>query len=551
MPGPIPFAKLQIRSDNSGRMPIEPLEPRRLFATVPAGFTDAAFGTSIGSGTAMAFAPDGRLFVLSQDGRVRIIESDGDVDSALTLTVNKHSERGLLGIAFSPTFTSDHQLFLYYTELPTGEAIDYSGTTTNRVSRFTLNGNTIDPSSETLIVRLDPLSAGNHNGGGMAFGPDGKLYIGVGENAVPSNAQSTGNRLGKVLRLNADGSIPSDNPTTIAGIGTTSGANRAIFAAGLRNPYTLAFDPTNGRLLINDVGQSTFEEINVGVAGKNYGWPTTEGFFDAPDHPNFTNPIYAYNHDSTSTTGFAIAGGAVYRASSPQGFNDAYFGKYFFGDYVTGWINLIDPIMMTTTDHGTPFATNTPGIVDLDVGPDGALYYLQRGGTPGVRRIIADPRPTVRLSTTGTLSINGTPSDDDIVLNFRGSRLRVSTNGASTLYSPGAVKRINISAGAGDDVVKLATGVRAITADGGDGDDLLAGGDFADNLTGGNGRDTLIGYGGNDTLSGGGDRDSLVAGDGNDSLNGGTSIDYLFGGAGTDSSDSDRREKRNSIEILA
>ena len=122
--------------------------------------------------------------------------------------------------------------------------------------------------SEQVLIDLETLGATNHNGGSIHFGPDGKLYIAVGENANSSNAQSLSNRLGKMLRINSDGSIPDDNPTTFPNIaGSTSGLNRAIWAVGLRNPYTFSFQPGTGRLHINDVGQNTWEEINVGVAG--------------------------------------------------------------------------------------------------------------------------------------------------------------------------------------------------------------------------------------------------------------------------------------------
>src|SRR5205085_503575 len=139
------------------------------------------------------------------------------------------------------------------------------GTTAhNRVSRFTANGDLVQTGSETVLMDLDNLSsATNHNGGGLHFGKDGKLYIGVGENANGANSQTLSNRLGKLLRINADGSIPTDNPF----YNTAQGANRAIWALGLRNPYTFAVQPGTGRLFINDVGASTWEEIDDGVGG--------------------------------------------------------------------------------------------------------------------------------------------------------------------------------------------------------------------------------------------------------------------------------------------
>ena len=144
----------------------------------------------------------------------------------------------------------------------------------NRISRFTANGDVAVAGSETVILELDNLSgATNHNGGALAFGPDGKLYAAVGENANGANAQTLGNLLGKMLRLNKDGTIPTDNPFFTS----ATGRNRAIWALGLRNPFTFAFNRAGAELFINDVGQNTWEEINDGIAGANYGWPDTEG----------------------------------------------------------------------------------------------------------------------------------------------------------------------------------------------------------------------------------------------------------------------------------
>lgn len=127
------------------------------------------------------------------------------------------------------------------------------------------------PGSEVVLLELNNLSATNHNGGALHFGRDGKLYAAVGENAVTSNAQTLNNLLGKILRINKDGSIPADNPF----YDSTTGDNRSIWALGLRNPFTFAVHPNSGRIFINDVGQSSWEEINEGVAGANYGCPQT------------------------------------------------------------------------------------------------------------------------------------------------------------------------------------------------------------------------------------------------------------------------------------
>ncbi len=333
-------------------------------ATVPAGFTESLIASGLASPTAMQFAPDGRLFVAEQGGRLRVIKDGALLPTPfLTLTVSSAGERGLLGVAFDPQFATNRYVYVYYTA--TTPAVH------NRISRFTANGDVAVPGSEVVLLDLNNLSsATNHNGGALAFGPDGKLYAAVGENANGANAQSFNNLLGKMLRLNKDGTIPSDNPF----FGTASGNNRAIWALGLRNPFTFAFDAATGDLFINDVGQGTWEEINEGIAGANYGWPDTEG---ATSDPRFRTPRYAYNHSGGTC---AITGGAFYSPSTPR-FPAEYAGDYFFADYCGGWIRRLDSAGSTVTT----FATGISSPVDLKVADDGSLYYLARGsgGTAG------------------------------------------------------------------------------------------------------------------------------------------------------------------------
>ena len=434
-----------VKRRNTARVDV--LEGRRLLATVPSGFVDTSFGGAFASGTAMTFAPDGRAFALSQNGNVRVIQPNGTASTAATLTVDSFSERGLLGIAFDPTFNAsavgDDYVYLYYTK-PGSPA-------RNQISRFTVTGNTINLPSETVIVTLDALSAGNHNGGAIHFGPDGKLYAAVGENAVGSNSQSLANRHGKILRYNADGTIPSDNPTSFAGIaGTTTGANRAIWAVGLRNPFTFAFDPgVPGRMYINDVGQNTWEEINVGAAGANYGWPTTEGNFNQASFPNFTRPLYSYVHGGGNQQGFSIAGGAFYRSTAAVQFPAQYQGDYFFGEYVNDWINTIDPTTTIPAASTAPvFATGAPGIVDIQMGPDGALYYLQREGSAGVRRISVNPslapsiveQPQDTGGTVGgsaTFTVNAVGSAGTLSYQWQRNGVNISGANAATYIRSG------------------------------------------------------------------------------------------------------------------
>jgi hypothetical protein len=262
------------------------------------------------------------------------------------------------------------------------------------VSRFTASGDTAVAGSEVVLLELDPLTAAtNHNGGAIHFGPDGKLYVAVGENANGANAQTLSNRKGKILRINANGSIPADNPF----FASATGANRAIWALGLRNPFTFTFDAPSGRMHINDVGQSAWEEIDLGVAGSNYGWPSTEG---ATTNPGFRSPLYAYGHGSGAFLGCAIAGGAFLPAGSAV-FPASYGGSYFFADLCGGWIN-----RRASNGQVTSFATGIATPVDLQFGPDGALYYLARGSSSSSGTVgrIAGP------AAGAMVAIDGAPS---------------------------------------------------------------------------------------------------------------------------------------------
>ena len=343
----------------------------------------------------MDFSPDGRLFVCLQGGQLRVIENGVLLATPfVTVPTSANGERGLLGIAFDPNFASNQFVYVYYTVI--------TAPIHNRVSRFTANGNVAVAGSETVILELDNLSgATNHNGGAIHFGPDGKLYVAVGENANATNSQTVTNRLGKLLRINSNGTIPLDNPLTFPGIpGSPSGANRAIWAVGLRNPFTFGFQPGTGRLLINDVGEGTFEEINDGIAGSNYGWSICEGFC-SPPNANYRDPLFEYDHGM----GCAIVGGAFYNPTINQ-FPAAYVGKYFFGDLCGGWIRLFDPSNSTATD----FATGISTLVDLKVGHEGSLYYLAQGNGGQVWKVSATVTATPTPTPTPTATPPHTPT---------------------------------------------------------------------------------------------------------------------------------------------
>ena len=336
----------------------------------PAGFTrNEAWVTGLANATAFAQAPDGRLFVAEQGGTLRVVKNGALLATPfVSIAVDASGERGLIGVALSPTFATDGFVYVYATRT--------AGGTHNRISRFTAAGDVAAGGSETTLVDLPTLSgATNHNGGGMRFGADGKLYVGVGENANPPLAQDLSSPFGKLLRFNADGTIPTDNPF----FATQAGLARAVWAYGLRNPYTFAFQPGTGRLHINDVGQSTWEEIDVGAAGANYGWPNSEG----PDNvaAGIAAPLFAYKHSAATPpgsgpggffVGFAIAGGAFYPATGafPAGYRD----QYYFADYVSQWVGRLD----LQNGDAYAFAKLSGAPVDMLVGSDGALYVLTR-----------------------------------------------------------------------------------------------------------------------------------------------------------------------------
>jgi glucose/arabinose dehydrogenase len=327
----------------------------------PANFIQTEVASGILNPTVMAFAPDGRIFVAQQNGVLLVIKNGVKLATpAIQLPVNSSGERGLIGIALHPSFNTNGIIYLYYT-VPDGSH--------NRVSRFWLNGDVLNPGSEQIIIELDPLSsATNHNGGAMNFKGD-KLYISIGDNANSANAQNLGTYHGKVLRINANGSIPGDNPFA----GSANLKTRRIWAWGLRNPYTFDIQPTTGRVFINDVGQVSWEEIDDATAGgKNFGWPATEGY---TSDPSYTSPVYAYAHGSGDGVGCAITGGVFFNPATTT-YPAAYNGKYFFQDLCNGWINYLD---LSSGVVRNAFGTGLPGqSLALDLGTDGNLYFLSR-----------------------------------------------------------------------------------------------------------------------------------------------------------------------------
>jgi glucose/arabinose dehydrogenase len=370
---------------------LEHLEERTVPAAVlPPGFAEAPFATGLNQPTAMEFAPDGRLFVAEKGGSLRVILPNGTLlpTPFLTVAVNTVSERGLIGITLDPNFATNRFIYVYYTT--------NASTPVNRISRFTAdptNPNVAQAASEQIILDNIPSTNGNHNGGSLHFGVDGKLYVGVGESGVANNSQILGTLAGKILRLNVaafPNIIPADNPFV-----GTPGARGEIWALGFRNPFTFNVQPGTGTIFVNDVGRALFEEIDNLVKGGNYGWPNAEG----PSTLGFINPIFFYPHNGNAA---AITGGVFYQSTAlPAIFR----GSYFFSDFILGFIRRLTP-----AGQAIDFATNAASPVDLDVGPDGALYYLSINSGTVFR--ISGPPTTPPGSPTGIIAVGaeaGTP----------------------------------------------------------------------------------------------------------------------------------------------
>jgi glucose/arabinose dehydrogenase len=418
---------------------IEAVERRLLMATVPAGFTETQIGSGLTSPTALDVAPDGRVFFTDQSGHVRIIQNDvllGTAFADLSSQVDGSGERGMLGIALARDFASSRHVYVYYCSNATSPSH-------NRLSRLTAdatNPNVMVPGSEVVLFDLPNVGTAIwHMGGSIQFGLDGKVYIAVGDHQQSSDsAQSLTSAFGKILRVNPDGTIPTDNPF----YNSTTGIFRSIWALGLRNPYTTAVQPGTGRFFINDVGGGTWEEINDGVAGANYGWATTEGDFNPATFPQFTRPFFAYNHNDGSQ---AITGGAFYNPSFNQ-FPSQYVNDYFYVDFGTGVMSNIE----LATKANTVFATGIKFATGVDVGNDGTLYYLSRGagagGQPGTGtgkvfkiQYLANAAPTIAQhpqsvlvsvgqSATFTVSASGTSP-----LSYQWTRNGVDIAGANGL----------------------------------------------------------------------------------------------------------------------
>jgi len=374
-----------------------------------------AFGSSFNNPVEMVHAGDSRLFVVEQGGVIKILNDDGSVNSTAFLDIDSivgsGGERGLLGLAFAPDYATSGRFYVNYTN-NNGDTV---------ISRYTVSANpdVANTTGTILLTISQPFS--NHNGGKIAFGQDGFLYISTGDGGSggdPGNrSQDTNNLLGKMLRIDVSGSSytnPSTNPFV------SGGGAPEIYAIGLRNAWKFSFDKMNDDLWIADVGQNAFEEINrvdnSGTPGDNYGWRCYEGNNNfnvessCPPLSATVAPVSEYVHQNT-TNGFrcSITGGYVYRGAMYPAFT----GKYFYADFCTEEIGIL-------TNNGSSWtnAWQLPNIswswTSFGEDNDGELYVL--GGNAVYK--ISDPNLSVTEQETISFQMYPNPSSTEVIIKF-------------------------------------------------------------------------------------------------------------------------------------
>lgn len=367
-----------------------------------------SFGPSFNSPVEIKNAGDERLFVVEKSGKIKILNQNGSVNSTPFLDIEDRvstnaNERGLLGLAFHPNYPENPFFFVNYT--------NNSGATT--ISKFSVSANQdIANDSETILLEINQPYA-NHNGGCINFGPDGNLYIGMGDGGSggdPQNfSQNTESLLGKMLRINVNSgaySIPENNPY-----------GDEIWSVGLRNPWKFSFDSLNGDLWIADVGQNEYEEINMvqnNPANINYGWRCYEGnepynLSGCPEE-GLTFPVSTYSHYSSGDFKCSITGGYVYRGNQISGLN----GVYFFADYCSGEIGLLSKNENDEWDMSLAFPNINGSWVSFGEDINGELYIASINGS--VYKII-DAALSNNEIDSDTLNYFPNPFEDYIQIN--------------------------------------------------------------------------------------------------------------------------------------
>jgi len=324
--------------------------------------------TGLNFPVSLKFAPDGRIFFTEKDsGNIRIILANGTLLAASFATISPifaDGEAGLLGIALDPSFSSNGHVYVYYTDR------DPQSYTHGHIRRYTATGNTgADPVNIFNVTSSSPNTV-YHNGGYIKFGPDRKLYAQVGEFHQSSDAQNQGAMEGKILRMNPDGSTPSDNPFL----------GSLVWALGIRNAFGFDFDPSNGRLIATEAGPGSDDEINIIVKSGNYGWPTCTGPC-SPHNPAFIDPIVDFKSIVTPT---GIA------AVEPN--------VYYFGEWNTGNLVRLNLTSTGSVISMTQVYSQSGGITAVELGPNGKLFYASPDGIYSLNTQFPTPQPSSLLS---------------------------------------------------------------------------------------------------------------------------------------------------------
>ena len=355
-------------------------------ALLPADFERTVVVAGLNGPVAFRFLPNGEILFAEKNGAIKVFDVD-HMHTAITLPVSTDAERGISSIEVDPHFG----------ETVAGTGYVYVGYTTaanrDRLSRFTMTGDTIDPSSEIVFMQATQAAGDLHHAGDIHFGPDGKLYWSTGDNTNNTNAQDLSNIHGKILRFNPDGTVPADNPFV-----GDPGALPQIYAYGFRNPFRFTFGP-DGQLLVADVGEASWEELNLVTAGANYGWPLAEGNCTAACA--FVNPIYTYPHTPVGS-GASIQSVLVYDGAT---FGESYQNKVFIADGTQQFIKVLTfDSEFTSLISESTFDTQVGNTVQLTQGPDGNIYQLaiDQGALIRIAPSGGNRAPTAVITATPT-----------------------------------------------------------------------------------------------------------------------------------------------------
>jgi len=364
---------------------------------VPEGFSIIPVNAELDrDAIGFAFLPDERILVIHhQSGEVKLIVNNVLKSEPLLTLPNllSSSEQGLLGVAIDPDFPDSNYVYLFHTGIDS----------TNRVSKFAMGGELLDPSSDSLTIDLDsqqvlmtlPDTTRFHNGGTLRFGSDKTLYVSHGDDAHYQLIQNLTTPHGKILRINRDGTVPNDNPIFPS---EPAEKREDIFAFGLRNPFRFTLDPETDELFIGDVGTNLFEELNLCGGGENFGYPKYEGdtFFLQEEElilPDPTFPIFAYPNASNARSPIALV---TYRQKdypNDNSFPEEFDGVYFYADFFGRELRYLTPDgtgEWTDMDFGTGFSR----LVDGTLGSDGSIYVLEYGNA--LSKIVYDEPTSVR-----------------------------------------------------------------------------------------------------------------------------------------------------------